>query len=127
MCRKRIHRLQTHSVQTNRLLVALGVIFTSGVQDAHRPYHRAERNASSEVPHCRLLLRHRYLDLLSEAHGELVDRVVHHFLEEHVDTVSLIVSVTESSDVHSRALADMLHALHGPDVVVCVVNYLCHI
>ena len=126
MCRKRIHGLQTHSVQTHRLLVTLGVILTSGIQDADSPYHRTEGNSSSEVPYCRLFLRHCDMDLLSETHGELVYRVVHYFLEEHVYAVSLIISVTESSDVHSGALADMLHALHGPDVVVCIINYLCH-
>ena len=65
--RKRIHGLETHTVQTHGLLISLRVILTSGVEDAHRLHHRVERDASSEVPHCHFLFIYIDLDLLTES------------------------------------------------------------
>ena len=128
--RQRIHGLQTHAVQTHGLLVTLGVVLTSGVQHAYSLDYGIKRNTTSEVSYDRLLFIHIDLNLLAESHGELIDGIVHYLLEQHIDTVSLIITVSESSNVHAGTLADMLHTLHRPDVVVCVIcclyNFLCH-
>ena len=126
MGRKCVHGLETDTVQTHGLLVSLGVVLTACVEDAHSLHHGVQRNTSSEVAYCCGLLVYSYLDLLSESSRELVDGVVDHFLEEHVDAVSQILSVTQSSDVHSRTSADMFDAFERLDVVVCIINNLCH-
>ena len=124
MGRKGVHRLQTHTVQTHGLLIALRVILSARVEDADRLDHGIQRNASSEVPYGNLLLCHGDLYLLSETCGELVDRVVHNLLEQHVDTVCRIVTLSKGSDVHTRSEPDMLDTFKGLDVVVCVIRLI---
>ena len=127
MGRKGVHGLETHTVKTHRLLVTLRVILTSGVQDAHGLHHRIKRNTSSEVPHCHLLLAHPDLDLLAEACRELVDRVVHNLLQKHIDTVSRIITLSKSTDVHTRSEPDMLDTIKRLDVIVAVTYVIVDI
>ena len=127
MCRQSVHGLQTYTVQTYRLLVALGVVLAACVKHTYRLHHRIERNTSSEVPYCSLLIIHGDLNLLSETCRKLIYRVVYHLLQEYIYSVSQVISVSKTSDIHTWTSADMLHAFQGPDVVIGIVNYLCHI
>ena len=53
------------------------------------------------------------------------EKLAYDFLKQHVDTVSGVVSVTQTADVHTGSAPDMLYAFQGAYVVVCVF-YLSH-
>ena len=60
------------------------------------------------------------------AHGVLVDAVVDDFLQQDVDAVIGIFSITQLADVHPRAHADVLLPIKAPNVVFRVRDVLCH-
>ena len=126
---KGVHCLGTHSVESYRFLEDLVIEFSSGVELGGRLDDGIERDSAAEVPHGDLPVRDRDLDLLAETGGKLVYAVVHYLFEEHIDSVTGVGPVPESSDVHARTSADMFHTFQGLDVGVCIfsVQYLCHI
>ena len=121
--REGIDRLGTYTVEADGLLERLVVEFSSGIQHAHGLDDRTERNASPEVAHCHMaVFADVDLNLLAEAHRVFVYRVVHDFLQKHIDAIVLTPSVSESSDVHSRPHPDVGHAFQSPDIVLCIIN-----
>ena len=60
------------------------------------------------------------------AHDELVDRVVHHFLEEDVDAVVRVRAGAEPSDVHPRSEPYVLQGREGLYLGFIVVVTGCH-
>ena len=88
---QRIDRLDAHAVQSDTFLESLRVIFTPGIQFADRLYQFALRNASSIVAYAdtqTVFYSHFYT--LSGTHLELVDAVVHHFFQQHIDAVIVL-------------------------------------
>ena len=119
---ERIDRLDAHTVQTHALLERLRVVFSSGVEHADRLNELALRDAASVVADGNALaLLHVHFDALSGVHLKLVDGVVHHLFEQDVDAVLRQIAVAESSDVHTRTRADMLHVGEVSDVVVGIL------
>ena len=116
-----IHRLDTDPVQSHALLERLGVILTARVELAHRLDELALRNASTVVAdaHAEVVLDGHF-DFLSGSHLELVDAVVHHLFQEDIDTVVVLLSVAQASDVHTGTDTDVLHVVQVTDVVVGV-------
>ena len=114
-----IHRLQTDTIQADALLERLGIVFTTGIQLADRLDELALRNTTTVVTNTYtqvVLDGHFYL--LTSSHLELVDTVVHHFLQQHINTVVILLSVAQASDIHPRTHTDMLHVVQVTDIVV---------
>ena len=114
-----IHRLDTNPIQTDTLLERLGIVLTTGIQLTDRLNELALRNTPAIVAdaHTKIVFDGHF-NLLSGSHLELVDAVVHHFLQEDVDTVIVLLSVTQPADVHTRTDTDVFHVVEVTDVVV---------
>ena len=121
LAREHVHRLDAHAVQTHRLLEGRAAVLAAGVHLRDGRRERVERDAAAVVAHGDQLPLDRDVDLASGAHDELVDRVVHHLLDEDVDAVVGLRAVAQLADVHARAQADMLAGREGDDGVVAVV------
>ena len=57
-------------------------------------------------------------------HLELIDRVIYHLLEKHVDSILRQVTVTQTTDIHTRTGTHMLHIAQVPDIVVGIFHRL---
>ena len=120
-----VHRLHTHTVQTHALLESLGVVLAAGVQHGHGFYEFAQGDAASVVTDAAAqLVGDAYFDAFSGAHLELVDTVVDDFLEEHVDAVLGMGTVTQSAYVHAGAGTHVLHVGEVAYVLVGVIDGL---
>ena len=105
-----IHRLDTYSVKSDALLECLGVIFSSCIQHAHSLNELSLRYSSSVVAHADPeMVFHIHLYTLSHIHAELVDRVVHHLFQQHINTIFCYRTVSQPTDIHTRSGTDMLH------------------
>ena len=88
---QRIDRLDAHAIQSDTFLESLRVIFTPGIQFADCLYQFALRDASSIVAHADVqAVFYSHFYTLSGTHLELVDAVVHHFFQQHIDTVVVL-------------------------------------
>ena len=77
-----IDSLNTHTIQSDRLLKSLRVKLSTSVQDAHRLNQFALWNASAIVTHGDTqIVLHIHLNPIACLHFEFVDRVVKHFLQ----------------------------------------------
>ena len=120
-----VHRLHTHSVQAHTLLERLAIILTSGVQHAHRLNEFSLRNASAVVAHADTQMVFDVdFDAGTGVHLEFVDGVIHHLLQEHIDTILRQVTITQTTDVHTRTGSHMLHIAQMSDVVVGISHRL---
>ena len=120
-----VHRLHTHSVQAHTLLERLTVVFISGVQHAHRLNEFSLRNASTIVAHTdtQMVLDIDF-DTGAGIHLEFVDGVIHHLLQEHINTIFRQVTITQTTDVHTRTGSHMLHIAQMSDIVVGISHRL---
>ena len=122
---QRVDGLDTHTVQTDRLLEGLRVVLATGVQHADGFNHLTLRNAAAIVAD-----RDAQVGLdgdfnaVAGLHLELVNAVVDDFLQQHVDAVLREGTVAQSANIHTRAQSDMLCARQGFNVVVVVVDVL---
>ena len=118
-----IHGLHTHAVQTDRLLESLRVELSAGIQDADGVDELSLRDASSVVAnrHTKVILD-GYLDTVASLHLELVDRVVEHLFQQHIDTVVGLGAVVKLSDIHTRTQTDVLQTRQGADVLVIILH-----
>ena len=110
MCREGVHRLHANAVQTHTLLERLRVVLAAGVEHADSLYELTLRNATTIVAH-----RHTqavvdvYFYALAGVHLELVDGVVDHLLQKHIDAVLRQLTVAQATDIHTRTSTHMLH------------------
>ena len=123
--RQVVHRLDTHTVQTDGLLerraLLVIVVLAARVHHAHRRRQRIERNTASVVAHRHLVILNRDVDLVAVAVHVLVDRVVGHLLDQHVDTVVRLRAVAQLADIHARAQPHVFPRGERADRVVAVV------
>ena len=80
MCREHIHRLDTHTVKTYRLLEGIATILTTRVHLAHSIRQRLQWNTTTIVAYRYLVSLDRNLDTLTSTHNKLVDGVIHNLL-----------------------------------------------
>ena len=118
-----IDGLHTHAVQTDRLLESLRVELSAGVQDADGVDELSLRDASSIVTnrHTQVILD-GHLNTVAGLHLELVDGVVEHLLQQHIDTVVGLGAVVKLSDIHTRAQTDMLQTRQSADVLIIILH-----
>ena len=127
-----IDRLHTHTIQAHTLLEGLAVVLATSIEHADSLDKLALRNASAIIAHAdtKIVLDDDF-ESLAGANLELVDGVVHHLYQEHLDAVFGQIAIAQTSDVHTRTGTYMLHITQVPDVVIsilyCIVVFLCHI
>ena len=126
-CAQCVDRLGAHTIQSDRLLERAAVVLAAGVDFGHAVDHLPQRNATAVVAHTHFVVLDRHLDGPSVPHGVLVDAVVDHLLQEHVDAVVGVLAVSQFPDVHPRAHPDVLLPIEAPNVVFRVLDLLCHI
>ena len=118
-----IHGLQAHAIQAHALLECLAVILGTRVEHAHGLEQFSLWDAAAVVAHRHVqVVCEPDLDSPACIHLELVDAVVHHFLEQYIHAVLGLRPVTQASDVHARPGAHMLHVRKVPDIVLFVLG-----
>ena len=122
---ERIDRLETDTVQTDRLLEGLRVDLGSRIHLRGRINELAERYATTVVSYLHLVCLAVYRDayLTTHTHDKLINRVVYHLLDKDVDPIVCLRTITELTDIHTRTLADMLAPGERPKVLLGVPRY----
>ena len=59
---------------------------------------------------------------MAEAHHILVDGIVEHLLEQHVDSVVVVRPVAQLADVHTGAQTDMFAPVEGLDIIFYILG-----
>ena len=109
-----IDGLDTDTVQSDRLLECFRVELTTGIENTYRLDEFALRDASAIVANGDTqIVFHIHLDTFASLHLKLIDRVVEHFFQQHVDTILSRGTVAESANIHTRAQTDMLQTCQG--------------
>ena len=120
-----IDRLHTHTVQTDALLERLAVVLTAGIQHTYSLNELSLRNTTTIVAHADTQI---VLDIDFQtgtcAHLEFIDRVVYHLLQEHINTIFWQISISQTTDVHTRTGAYMLHIAQVADVIIGILYRL---
>jgi putative N-acetylmannosamine-6-phosphate epimerase len=73
------------------------------------------------VTHCHLLVVEGNLNGFAEAHHVLIDGIVEHLLEQHVDAVVVGTAVTQLANVHAGTAANMFLPLQRYNVIFLIV------
>ena len=120
-----IDRLHTDTIQADTLLERLAIILTSGIEHADRLDKFALRNTTTIVAHAdtKMVL---YVDFKTgtSSHLKLVDGIIHHLLQEHVDTILRQVAVAQTTDIHTWTSTHMLHVAQVANVVIGIFHRL---
>ena len=88
MAAQRVDGFHAHAVQSDTFLEGFRVVFAAGVEHVDRLDEFSLRYASSVVAHAHAqVVGDVYLNAFSGVHLKLVDGVVDHLLEQHVDAV----------------------------------------
>ena len=102
-----IDRLNPHPVETNGLLEGFRVDLPPCIHLARGVDELTQGDTSPVVTDRHFSFMDRDLDLLASTHDILVDGVVEYFFEQDIYTVVSMGTITELTDVHPRATADM--------------------
>ena len=122
-----VHHRDADAVQAARHLVAVVVELPPGVEDRHHDLGRrppalvhVDRDAAAVVDHRdRVVEVDRDVDRVAEAGERLVDRVVHHLVDQVVEPLR-----SRRADVHGGTLADRLEPLEDLDLVSSVLVHV---
>ena len=83
------------------------------------------RNTTTIVAHAdtKMVL---YVDFKTgtSSHLKLVDGIIHHLLQEHVDTILRQVAVAQTTDIHTWTSTHMLHVAQVANVVIGIFHRL---
>ena len=101
----------------------LAVIFGTSIQLRDGLLQLTQRDATAIVADADFLFCfvNPNFYLPTEARGELIDGVVNHFFDQHIDAVILRGTVAEFADIHTRTATDVLHVLKMDNAVVIIV------
>ena len=120
---QRIGSLQTHTVQTYRLLEHLVIVFCSGVQFAHGLNHHTLRYTTAIVAyrHC-MIIGYINLKTLAKAHLELIDTVIDDLLEKDIYTVVALRTIAKFTYIHTGTQTYMFHIAQVADGVIGIIG-----
>ena len=118
--RKHIDGLDADSVQSDGLLEGRTAVLAAGIHLADGRSEGLERNAAPVVADSHDVVLDRHVDLLAGAHDELIDRVVHHLLDQDVNAVVGLRAVAQLADIHTRPQPDMLPRREGHNGIVAI-------
>ena len=107
MRRQRIDRLCTDTVEADRKLKHIVVVFGPGVDDRNTFDQLAQRNAAPEIAHLNPLPVAADNNPPAVTHNKLVDAVVDHLFQQHINPVVRIFSAAQTPDVHPRPQPDV--------------------
>ena len=83
-----VDRLGSHTIQTDTFLEGLCVILTSRIQHRNSIHQTSQRNTTTIVTHGNTqVILHLDINALSRSHFKFVDTVVHHLLQQDIDSV----------------------------------------
>ena len=128
--RQRIDRRDAHAVQTARDLVAAAAELAAGVQFGHDHFQggfllgwvHIHRDAAPVVGDGdRRIGVDDDFDAVAHAGQGLVDRVVHHFIDEVVQSLDV-----GAAHVHARAAPDGLQSFQDLDIFCVITSVGCH-
>ncbi len=103
-CRQSIHRLDAHTVKSDSLGKGSLLELTARIHLRRHINHRPQRDTAAVVTHRRRHSVDSYRYTVAVAHHILIDRVVDHFLEQHIYAVVAVGAVAELADIHARTL-----------------------
>jgi len=115
-----IDRFGADSVQADRKLKHVGIVFRSGIDLGDACHQFAQRNASTVVTDRDRGVFQRDVDPAAIPHDIFVDAVVDHFLQHHIKSVVLMVAVAHAANIHARPLPDMFQRGECFDLIVCI-------
>ena len=122
-CAQRIDRLDAHTVESHALLESLGVVFAARIEHAHGLDELALRDAAAIVAHADTqIVVDIHLDAVALFHLKLVDRVVYHLFQQHIDAVFGQRSVAQTTDIHTRTGTHVLHIRQVADIVLGILH-----
>ena len=121
-----IHRLDTHTIQTHGFLKRLAIVFSAGIHLARHIHDLTQRDTTAIIPHGYRTFLDSHLDTFAVPHHVLVDRVIQHLLQQHIDTIIGIATVPQFSDIHTGTPADMLHPVQCLDVIIVIFRRLLY-
>ena len=124
--RQRVHSLRTYPIQSNRLFKCFGIVLGPGIHLGDGIHHLAQGDAPAKVAHRHGTVLDGNFHGFPRAHHKLVDGVVHHLLDQDVNTVVGGRAVPHFANVHPRAEPNVLLPLQAPDVVFVVLNDVGH-
>ena len=75
------------------------------------------------ISHGDALVLDVYLDGFPESHHVLIDGVVQHLLQQHVDAVVGGGAIAQLADVHAGAVTDMFLPLKGDDIFFYIIAF----
>ena len=102
MSTKSIHSLHTYSIKTYTFLECLAIVLTTRIEYAHCLNQLALRDTTTIVTHTyTLVIGHLNLDTLAGMHLKLVNTVIDDFLQQHVDTIIILRTITQFTNVHT--------------------------
>ncbi len=119
---ERVHRLHAHAVHADGSEIALEV--AARVHLGVAIDHLVQGDAAPVVAHGHAVFLDGDIDDFAVAVHELVDGVVHHLLQEHVDAVVVRRAVALLADVHAGSRPDVLVPIQGYNVIILII---CHI
>ena len=119
---QRVHRLDSHSIQTDRLLEGLGIVLRSGVYLGRAIKKFFQGNPPTMISNGYGLAIGLHANLLPETHDELVNAIIQNLLEQNVNAIILGRTVSKLADVHARA--NRMCSFHSSVLMVSAV-YLC--
>ena len=122
-----VDRFGSHAVQTDGKLEHIVIVLCAGVDLADAFDHFAQRNAPPEVPdrNGRSLLVQVDQDFFPFSHDELVDRIVDHLFDHHIDPVVRMGAISKTPNVHPWTQPDVRQGVEGLDCAFVV--FLGHI
>ena len=91
--REGIDGFGTDTVQADRFLEGLAVVFTAGVEYRNHFHQFTQRNTASVVAHANPSVLDIHFNHFSFPHTELINGVVDTLLDKHIDTVVGVTSV----------------------------------
>ena len=124
-----IDGLGTYTIQADGLFECFGIVFTTRVEQRYCFHHLAQWYATAIVAHtdnftriARLIGIRMHTDLyhLALIHAELIDRVINSLLDKHIDTVIVVLTIAQFTDIHTRTTANMLAVIQVDDIIVVV-------
>ena len=125
LAREHIHSLHTHTIQTYGLLEGIALVLTTRIHLAHGCRQRLERDTTTIVSHRHDIILDGNLNSVACAHNKLVNRVIDRLLNQNVDTIIRLRAITQLTDVHTGAQAQMLSRRQGFDGIVIVCHLRC--
>ena len=121
-----IHSLDTDTVQSDRLFKCLAVVLGTCVHFTGYVDHLSQRNATAIVPDGNSSFFDGHFYSFAIPHHVFVDGVIEYFFQQYIDPIIRIATISQFTNIHTRAPADMFHPVQRLDIVVIIRCRLLH-